>query len=270
MTNSDARTTLGKRRTARAATLLLLTFVWSALPVMNLSAAVANTRIDMTPTITSINIQDGRLIASGAATSMVNGRIHTVTFSTTLDIAVDPSQGAICPILDLRLGPIDLNLLGLVVKTSPICLDITAYEDGGLLGSLLCALGGRIAAGQPLEQILAGAPYGNMSGLTRQQVNDLRTGLKKVLNEALGHLDEAVGSAVTALPPCDLLYLELAPITINLLGLVIVLDDCDGGPVIVDVTGEQGLLGNLLCGLLGGSTGVGQTLGQILERTSSQ
>jgi hypothetical protein len=271
MTNSDARTMLGKRHTARAIVLLCLTLVWSALPVMNLSAAAANNRIDMIPTITSINIQDGRLIASGAATSMVNGKIHTVPFSTTLNIALDPSGvGAICPVLDLQLGPIDLNLLGLVVKTSPICIDITAYEDGGLLGSLFCALGGRMAAGQPLEHILAGESYGRLPGLTRQQVSDLRAGLKTVLNEALRHIDEAVGTAVTVRPPCDILHLELGPIRLDLLGLVVTVDDCAGGPVIIDITGEQGLLGALLCGLLGQTPGVGQTLAQLLERTSSQ
>lgn len=56
---------------------------------------------------------------------------------------------------------------------------------------------------------------------------------------------------------------------LTLLGLQVVLDDCDGGPVVVDITAETGsgnLLGNLLCGLLdGGGINLGDTLGDILN-----
>jgi hypothetical protein len=48
---------------------------------------------------------------------------------------------------------------------------------------------------------------------------------------------------------CDILNLDLAPIHLDLLGLVIDLDE-----VHLDITGQRGagkLLGNLLCGLLG-------------------
>ena len=48
-----------------------------------------------------------------------------------------------CQILDLRLGPLDLNLLGLVVHLDMVHLNITAEPGpGNLLGNLLCA--GRI------------------------------------------------------------------------------------------------------------------------------
>jgi len=271
MWTSDQRTKSGKRRSGTAILLLFATIFWTAVPATDLSAGPVNNRIDMIPTITGINIQDGQLIASGAATSIVDGRVHTVPFSTTLDIRLAPNQvGAVCPILDLHLGPINLDLLGLVVKTSEICLKLTAYEDGGLLGRLLCAVGTRLKAGQPLEQILAGQTYGNLPGLSRQQVSDFRTGLKNVLNESLAHLEDAMGAAISAATPCSILHLELGPIHLDLLGLVVIVDDCDGGPVIVDVTGEKGLLGTLLCGLLGKGAGVGQTLAELLERASSQ
>jgi uncharacterized protein with beta-barrel porin domain len=45
-----------------------------------------------------------------------------------------------CPILDLVLGPLHLNLLGLIVDLNQIHLQITADPNGGILGSLLCAL----------------------------------------------------------------------------------------------------------------------------------
>ena len=46
-----------------------------------------------------------------------------------------------CKILNLRLGPINLNLLGLVVRTNRINLRIDAVPGAGnLLGNLLCAI----------------------------------------------------------------------------------------------------------------------------------
>ncbi len=47
---------------------------------------------------------------------------------------------AICPVLDLTLGPLDLNLLGLMVHLNQVHLTITADSTGGVLGSLLCGL----------------------------------------------------------------------------------------------------------------------------------
>ena len=47
---------------------------------------------------------------------------------------------------------------------------------------------------------------------------------------------------------------KLGPVDLNILGLDVELDDCDGGPVTVDISAEAGpgnLLGNLLTGLLG-------------------
>jgi hypothetical protein len=44
----------------------------------------------------------------------------------------------ICTVLDLTLGPLDLNLLGLMVHLDTVHLVITADSEGGLLGSLLC------------------------------------------------------------------------------------------------------------------------------------
>ena len=46
--------------------------------------------------------------------------------------------------LDLTLGPLDLNLLGLMVHLDKVHLLITADPNGGMLGSLLCSLAGGI------------------------------------------------------------------------------------------------------------------------------
>jgi hypothetical protein len=55
-----------------------------------------------------------------------------------LSTAPGASPLAICTVLDLTLGPLDLNLLGLMVHLDRVHLLITADSNGGLLGGLLC------------------------------------------------------------------------------------------------------------------------------------
>lgn len=45
-----------------------------------------------------------------------------------------------CPVLNLVLGPLHLDLLGLVVDLNQVHLVITAEPTGGILGSLFCGL----------------------------------------------------------------------------------------------------------------------------------
>ncbi len=75
------------------------------------------------------------------------------------------SQQASCSVLDLTLGPLDLNLLGLRVQLNQVHLVITAIPADGLLGQLLCALAG---------------PEGVLSGVLQNVVN--------LLNRILGQL----------------------------------------------------------------------------------
>ena len=57
-------------------------------------------------------------------------------------------QGPSCQVLELVLGPLDLNLLGLVVqlfgenRRSPVTVTITAFPGQGALGDLFCSLAG--------------------------------------------------------------------------------------------------------------------------------
>jgi hypothetical protein len=58
------------------------------------------------------------------------------------------AQAGSCQVLRLVLGPLDLNLLGLVVqlygptRTQPVTLTITSTPGGGVLGDLFCGLSG--------------------------------------------------------------------------------------------------------------------------------
>ena len=85
------------------------------------------------------------------------------------------------------------------------------------------------------------------------------------------HERDAVVANITELRgrDCAILNLELGPVDLTLLGLNVRLDDCNDGPVTVDITARRGqLLGNLLCGLLhgrGGLLGLDSTLQDILD-----
>ena len=59
-----------------------------------------------------------------------------------------------CGILHLELGPLDLDLLGLVIHLDKVVLDITAVPGAGnLLGNLLCGIAGLLDGGGNLRAI---------------------------------------------------------------------------------------------------------------------
>jgi hypothetical protein len=70
--------------------------------------------------------------SSGLATKGIGFAVPTSQVQTM--------QAGPCQILDLVLGPLHLNLLGLIVDLNQLHLQITADPNGGILGSLLCSL----------------------------------------------------------------------------------------------------------------------------------
>jgi hypothetical protein len=105
--------------------------------------------------ITGFAVQNGQLVATGTLTGTVTNAAGVVvqsvaaTFSTPI-----LQQAASCEILNLVLGPIHLDLLGLVVDTNQIVVLITAVPGAGnLLGNLLCAVAGLLDGGGPLSQV---------------------------------------------------------------------------------------------------------------------
>jgi len=192
--------------------------------------------------ITSVTVENGQLVA--------HGLVGTNPFTSIITAAARPAaQVGACPILDLSLAPIDLNLLGLRVQTSSICLNITAYDGGGLLGDLLCSVANLLQGGVPLADVLTQLQ-------TTGQLNLFLNGVTSLLNGALDQVTantlaarQAPGAAVAA--SCSILDLSLGPVDLTLLGLEVILDDCNNGPVTVTITAIPGggLLGDLLCSL---------------------
>ncbi|TPG14159.1 ABC transporter substrate-binding protein [Pedococcus bigeumensis] len=112
----------------------------------NLTTSVVNGVVQLSGTISGTGIPAG-------------GTAFTAPLQ---DVAV--TQG--CSILNLDLGPLHLDLLGLVIDLAPVHLDITAVPGAGnLLGNLLCAVAG-----------LLDGPGGALGGIAAL-LNRLLTGL---------------------------------------------------------------------------------------------
>ena len=123
--------------------------------------------------ITKFAQRKGELVAIGNFTGTITDAAGKVTAgSKKIAIPLDtaPAAGATkalapaaaaagplsCQILDLVLGPVDLNLLGLKVHLDTVKLNITAEGGAGnLLGNLLCAVAGLLDGATGLNGILA-------------------------------------------------------------------------------------------------------------------
>ena len=81
-------------------------------------------------------------------TNTVTGLVTTLTNQAFSVPVTNLAAGATCTILDLTLGPLHLNLLGLVVDLNQVHLTITGQRGpGNLLGNLLCGLANALNGG---------------------------------------------------------------------------------------------------------------------------
>jgi len=122
-------------------------------------------------TSVAVNSSTGALTAAGTLAGTLTDTAGTV-IGTVSNMAVSniplASVAGSCTILTLTLGPLDLNLLGLMVHLNQVVLNITAQlGPGNLLGNLLCSI----------ANLLNG---GNLSNLLTQLVG--------LLNQILGSL----------------------------------------------------------------------------------
>ena len=121
-----------------------------------------------TVTMTGFSVVNGVLMAlgtlTGTITNTATGAATTVASNFSAPVT---AQQASCQVLNLVLGPLHLDLLGLVVDLNQVVLTITAVRGAGnLLGNLLCSIAG-----------LLDNPAGGTGGLAR------------LLNQLLGILN---------------------------------------------------------------------------------
>jgi hypothetical protein len=106
--------------------------------------------------VTSFQVVNGALMALGNLSGTftdASGASQTVNQAASAPVAgLDPS----CSILDLTLGPLHLDLLGLVIDLNQVHLTITAVPGAGnLLGNLLCAVANLLNGGGSLSTLLS-------------------------------------------------------------------------------------------------------------------
>ena len=93
--------------------------------------------------VTQFIARGGVLYAVGTLTGTLTSATGVVSqiINFPINLPLTSTQGTTCQVLHLELGPLDLNLLGLVVHLDKVVLDIDAQSGpGNLLGNLLCAV----------------------------------------------------------------------------------------------------------------------------------
>jgi hypothetical protein len=100
----------------------------------------------------------GRAAAASLNRYLHGHPLHAVRFRATLPVvtaqaAQSPAPPPSCKVLDLVLGPLNLDLLGLVVDlygpdaSKPVEVHVTANPAGGVLGAVFCKLANGQAVG---------------------------------------------------------------------------------------------------------------------------
>lgn len=82
--------------------------------------------------------------ARASAAHALNARLrsqHVVRLQASITpTATATAAGQTCPVLDLLVGPLNVQLLGLVVNLNQVHLTLTATNGAGVLGDLFCKL----------------------------------------------------------------------------------------------------------------------------------
>jgi hypothetical protein len=144
------------------------TFTITGFKVVNGAITAVGT---FTGTIAGVNGDQTVTSPATAVVTSANGRSLSSGTSTLAAPAAAAAAAGSCQILDLTLGPLHLDLLGLVVDLNQVHLQITAQQgSGNLLGNLLCAVAG----------LLDNTGTGGLTGLLQSVTN--------LLNQILGAL----------------------------------------------------------------------------------
>ena len=158
------------RTMTRFAIFTALTFSITLIAAAHVHAAQAGPQSGITVPVTSADsvvqfagtFELNRFVATDTGVAAVGTLTGTVvdalgnTTSVVRTLSIPVVIGAsTCDILHLELGPLDLDLLGLVVHLNQIVLDIDAQSGAGnLLGNLLCAVVGLLDDPSGLARLL--------------------------------------------------------------------------------------------------------------------
>jgi len=237
---------------------IALVFALVTAPVAAHAAPPANPKPNAVPqplvkltglVVNSLAVVDEELVANATATLEVVGRTITRDVQFPLSLVPIGTGADPCDILSLTLGPINLNLLGLIVNLDdcdegPVTVKITGTD--GLLGDLLCGIADLLNGPLDLEAVLNQLTAPQLAGLL-SVVNFVLDGIVDRLLATQIPQAAAMAAAAQANGQCPILDLMLGPIHLELLGLVL-----DTSQICLDISAQSGpgnLLGNLLCSL---------------------
>jgi len=186
----------------------------------------------------------GRYVRPGGATAATTRKPFKAPVTVLRARGLSQGQG-LCPVLDLTLGPVDLNLLGLIAHLDTVHLTLNADPNGGTLGKLFCDL---VNKGKLTPQVQKLNWAMTKSGLQNGGVGVSVS----VPTAASGALSGSANSrATSALAPqtiCPVLELTAGPLDVDLLGLLVHLDTIH---LVITADSNGGVLGAALCSALG-------------------
>jgi hypothetical protein len=130
---------------------LTVTCVTANCLTQSITGTVAGVPVNLTATVTRFVNQNGTL----SAVVHLFGTVGTTPVDRLITVPIIGAQATgTCTILDLTLGPLHLDLLGLVIDLNQVHLTITGQTGpGNLLGNLLCGLANALNGGGPLGQL---------------------------------------------------------------------------------------------------------------------
>jgi hypothetical protein len=144
-----------------------------AVPVTGTATTVDGTVQSVTGTLTvqRFTRQQKQIFAEGTlvatiASAGAGGAVQNVVTQVSVPLVMPSGPTTLaatpaitvasCDILNLVLGPLDLNLLGLTVHLNQVILNVVAVTGAGnLLGNLLCAITGLLNGGGSLAGLVA-------------------------------------------------------------------------------------------------------------------
>ncbi len=124
-------------------------------------------------TVTQFVTRHGKTFALGTLSGRLGNRsIKPTQVAMPASVVQAPAgaarASAVCPVLHLNLGPLNLNLLGLHVDLNQVVLNITAVSGAGnLLGNLLCGVSNLLNTTP-----VGGAQLSGLLGIVQQLVGN--------------------------------------------------------------------------------------------------
>jgi hypothetical protein len=105
-------------------------------------------------TPTAVAIVNGELAVVGTLTGTITDLLGNVIGTVNQTITAPLAVTGTCSVLNLTIGPVDLNLLGLVVHLDTVHLTVDAQSGpGNLVGNLVCAVSHLLDSGASLTAV---------------------------------------------------------------------------------------------------------------------